>query len=370
MRIGVLNVGSATAKVAVAEVREGEATVVERFTAEFGGRPDRGGVMQEALGRLEAPGEEFEAFAHRVVHGGTRFSVPVRIDDEVEAALQELSHLAPEHNPAAVEGIRAAREVYPGLPEVAVFDTAFHTGRGASSFRPPLPAGVVEEHGFCRFGFHGIAHASLVERVARATERHPQDVDAVTLQLGGGCSACAVEAGRSVETSMGFTPAGGLVMSTRSGDIDPGIVVALARSGWSTDRIQELLNERSGLLGVGGSGDMRELLELESEGDPDAELAVRMFVRRIVERVGAYWTLLDGKGALVFGGGIGANSPEIRRRVAEGLVTWGVELDPDQNADVEPGRISAEGNRPVYAFRSQEARVIAREAAELIAVDG
>lgn len=368
MRIGVLNVGSATARVAVAEAREAEVTVVDRFTAEFGGGADRGDVMREALGCLGAPGEELDAFAHRVVHGGTRFSVPVRIDDEVEAALEELSHLAPEHNPAALEGIRTAREVYPGLPEVAVFDTAFHTGRDEASLRPPLPAEVVEEHGFCRFGFHGIAHASLVESVARATERAPRKVDAVTLQLGGGCSACAVEAGRSVETSMGFTPAGGLVMSTRSGDVDPGVLVALVRAGWSPDRIQELLNERSGLKGVGGSGDMRELLERESAGDPDAELAVRMFVRRIVERIGAYWTLLDGRGPLAFGGGIGANSPEIRRRVADGLGAWGVKLDPARNASGGPGRISAEGSRPVYAFRSDEARIIAREAAGLLAV--
>lgn len=367
MRIGVLNVGSATAKVAVAEAGEGETRVAERFTVEFRGGAGRPDVIREALSRPGATGEDLDAFAHRVVHGGTRFTAPTRIDDDVISELEELAALAPEHNPAAVEGVRVAREAYPGLPDVAVFDTTFHAGRDEPSLRVPLPADVVVEHGLRRYGFHGIAHESLVESLVRETGRSSDRAHAVTLQLGAGCSACAVEEGRSVETSMGLTPAGGLMMSTRSGDVDPGVLVELGRGGRSPDRLEEILNERSGLLGVGGSGDMRVVLERASGGDRDAELAVRMFVRRIVQRVGAYWTLLDGRGALVFGGGIGTNSPEIRRRVAEGLSAWNVTLDPERNESGEPGRISTGWSRPVYVFRTDEARVIAREAAELLA---
>ena len=369
MRIGVLNVGSATAKAAVAEVEDdGSVSVVDRRTAEFDGA--RGAVMRDTLRDLSAPGEELDGFAHRIVHGGRRFTGPCRIDAGVESVIEELADLAPAHNPAALEGIRAAREVYPDLPEIGVFDTTFHWGREPASRRYPLPDDVVEEGGYLRFGFHGIAHASLAESLARVRGTDPARVDAVTLQLGSGCSACAVRDGESVETSMGYTPDEGLMMATRSGDVGPGVVVELLREGRSADEVESLLNERSGLLGVGGSADMRELLEREERGDEAAALAVRMFVRRVVERVGAYWTLLEGRGALVFGGGIGTNSPEIRRRVAAGLGAWDVRLDPDRNGASEPGRISRDGSRPVYAFRTDEERLIAREAAELLRSPG
>lgn len=369
MRIGVLNVGSATAKTAVADVTDaGSVSVVDRRTVEFDG--DRGTVMRDILRELSAPGEELDAFAHRIVHGGRRFTGPCRIDAGVETVIEELADLAPAHNPAALEGIRAAREIYPDLPEIGVFDTTFHWGREPASRRYPLPDEVVEEGGYLRYGFHGIAHASLVESLAGARETDPEQVDAVTLQLGSGCSACAVRGGESIETSMGYTPDEGLMMATRSGDVGPGVVVELIREGRTTDEVESLLNERSGLLGVGGSADMRELLEREERGDRTAALAVRMFVRRVVERVGAYWTLLDGRGALVFGGGIGTNSPEIRRRVAAGLGAWDVRLAPGRNEANEPGRISREGTRPVYAFRTDEERLIAREGAAVLRSPG
>jgi len=296
--------------------------------------------------------------------------VPCRIDAGVESVIEELADLAPAHNPAALEGIRAAREVYPDLPEVGVFDTTFHAGRGPESYRYALPEDVTAEPGYRRYGFHGIAHASLVESLARARGSEPGRTDAVTLQLGSGCSACAVRNGESVETSMGFTPEEGLVMATRCGDVGPGVIVEMFREGRSADDVEALLNERSGLLGVGGSADMRVLLEREARGDEDAGLAVRMFVHRVVERVGSYWTLLEGRGALVFGGGIGTNSAEIRERVADGLRAWDVRLDPERNRAGEPGRISAEGSRPVYAFRTDEARLIAREAAGVLRSSG
>ena len=289
----------------------------------------------------------------------------------MESVIEELTDLAPAHNPAALEGIRAARQVYPELPEVGVFDTTFHFGRDPESRLYALPDDVVEDGGYVRYGFHGIAHASLVESLAGARGTERERVDAVTLQLGSGCSACAVRGGESVETSMGYTPDEGLMMATRSGDVGPGVMVELFRDGRTADEVEALLNERSGLLGVGGSADMRELLEREERGDGRAALAIRMFVRRVVERVGAYWTLLEGRGALVFGGGIGTNSPEIRRRVAAGLGAWDVRLDRDRNRANEPGRVSEEGSRPVYAFRTDEARLIAREAASVLrAPDG
>ena len=365
MRIGVLNMGSATAKAAVVEVEDdGSVDVMERLTADLDG--DRGTVMRETLQALSSPGEGLDGFAHRIVHGGRRFTSPCRIDAGVESVIEDLADLAPAHNPAALEGIRAAREVYPELPEVGVFDTTFHAGRDPASRLYPLPGDVAEEGGYLRYGFHGIAHASLVESLAADRGADPDEVDAVTLQLGSGCSACAVRGGQSVETSMGYTPDEGLMMATRSGDVGPGLVVELIREGRTADRVEELLNERSGLLGVGGSADMRELLEREERGDERAGLAIRMFVRRVVERVGAYWTLLEGRGALVFGGGIGTNSLEIRRRVAAGLGAWDVRLDRDRNRANEPGRISGEGSRSVYAFRTDEARLIAREAAAVL----
>lgn len=371
MRIGVLNVGSATAKAAVAHVDAGgRADVVERLTAEFTDGADRAGVIRDTLRELSDPGRSLDGFAHRIVHGGRRFTRPCRIDAGLESVIEELADLAPAHNPAALEGIRAAREVYPELPEVGVFDTTFHAGRGPESYRYALPEDVAAEPGYRRYGFHGIAHASLVESLAGALGSEPDRTDAVTLQLGSGCSACAVRNGESVETSMGFTPEEGLVMATRCGDVGPGVIVEMFREGRSADEVEAILNERSGLLGVGGSADMRELLERENRGDEDAALAVRMFVRRVVERVGGYWTLLEGRGALVFGGGIGTNSAEIRGRVAAGLRAWDVRLEPDRNRSGEPGRISAEGSRPVYVFRTDEARLIAREAAGVLSSPG
>lgn len=368
MRIGVLNVGSATLKAAVTEAEpEGRVEVLERRTVELPRDADRGAVIRETLRELFGAGEGLDGFAHRIVHGGARFTEPCRIDAAVEDVIEGLSDLAPAHNPAALEGIRAAREVYPELPEVGVFDTTFHAGRAPESRRYPLPGDVSEGGGFYRYGFHGLAHASLVESLAAERGVGTEEVDAVTLQLGSGCSACAVRCGESMETSMGYTPDEGLMMATRSGDVGPGLVVELFREGRTADEVEELLNERSGLRGVGGSADMRELLERAEFGEDRAALAIRMFVRRVVERVGAYWTLLEGRGPLVFGGGIGTNSPEIRRRVADGLTGWDVRLDPGRNGEGEPGRISRPGSRPVYVFRTDEERLIAREAAAVLA---
>ena len=232
--------------------------------------------------------------------------------------------------------------------------------------RYPLPREVVEPLGIVRYGFHGIAHASLVDVLAATQNTASRDVDAVTLQLGAGCSVCAIRAGRSIETSMGFSPLGGLPMATRPGDLDPGVVLELLRSGRSHAEVEELLTRRSGLKGMAGSADLRDILQAESRGDEDARLAVEMLVHRIVCLVGAYLTLLDGHGAIVFGGGIGRHSDELRRRVAARLGAWNVELDPTRNADGSPGLISTPSSRPVHVFDTDEETAIARSAVHLL----
>lgn len=371
MRVATLNLGSATLKLSVAEAGEGEADVRLRRTVSLescGGKEEdleRG--VRRALEEAEVDPERIDAVGHRVVHGGTRYTEPALIDRELEAAVEELSRLAPLHNPAALAGIRAAREAFPGRPMVAVFDTAFHADRSGASMRYALPRELSESLGLLRFGFHGIAHASLVESMAEVEGIAPSEVSAVTLQLGAGCSACAVRDGRSVETSMGATPLEGLAMPGRSGDVGPGALLRLMRQLEDVDRLEELLSCESGLTGLAGASDVRILLRREGEGDEEAALALEHFVRRIVQTVGAYLTLLDGAGAIVFGGGIGSNSAPIRSRIARELGAWDVALDEERNEDPGRDRVSRSGSRPVYAFRTDEERILARETARVLA---
>lgn len=371
MRIAVLNVGTGTVKAALVEATARRARVLASETAtrrDGGGGDGADEGLEPAFAAALAPlaGERVDAVAHRVVHGGVEFREPVIVDAAVEQALEKLVPLAPLHNPPALAGLRLARRRFPDRTEVAVFDTAFHADRPRASRLYALPWDLAQAQTLYRFGFHGIAHASLVEGLAREDGRSPREVDAVTLQLGAGCSACAVVDGRSVETSMGFTPLEGLPMATRSGDVDAGVVLHLLRRGRSVDEVERLLNRDSGLRGLAGSDDLREVLEAEARGEERAAVAVELFVRRIVATVGAYWTLIGGRGSLVFGGGIGTNSAEIRRRVAEGLGAWNVALDPERNASGAPGRISAPGSRPVWALRTEEEPLIARAAAALL----
>ena len=359
-RIAVVNAGSATLK--LAQFEAGPDGLRERSSDRREWRsPD---AMEGAIAAaLREIGDPPDMLGHRVVHGGSTFMDPVRIDGKVEAALEELVSLAPLHNGPALTAIRVAHEVFPDTPCVAVFDTAFHAHRREESMRYALPREWDRRFDFRRYGFHGIAHASLAQACAEATSRPLEEVSAVTLQLGAGCSACAIKNGRSIETSMGYTPLEGLVMATRSGDIDPAIVLKLLREGYSAELIDEQLNRRSGLLGLAGSGDMREVLALEERGDSGAELAVKLFVYRLVLTIGAYLTLLDGEGAIVFGGGIGEHAPEVRARVAQRLSAWNVALDDTLNTNGRPGLISTATSRPVYVFETREEPLIARELA-------
>jgi acetate kinase len=369
MKVAVLNAGSGSIKAALVEVRAA-ATVRVRQSAEVAAGTDVGSAITAVLDGLGVADGGVELVGHRVVHGGRRFLEPARIDPAVERAIEELGCLAPLHNPLALEGIRVAKERFPGRPMVAVFDTAFHANRPPESLRYPLPWQVCESLDLFRYGFHGIAHASLAESLAAAEGVADAGVTAVTLQLGAGCSACAIERGRSIETSMGFSPLGGLPMATRSGDLDPGVVLGLLRHGYEIEELEDMLTRGSGLEGMAGSSDMRDVLRAEAEGDRRAAAAVAVFVRRVVALVGAYLTLLRGHGAIVFGGGIGTHSAEIRARVAAGLGAWDVDLDPDRNASGVPGRISRNGTRPVYGLETDEERLIARSAHALLEAEG
>jgi acetate kinase len=361
--IVVLNAGTATLKVAAFALRSGEILEVHRADREWSEGADAFALVRDALHEVEGP---IAAIGHRVVHGGDAFTATVAIDETVEETLADLLPLAPLHNSRALETIRGARRALPAVRSFAVFDTAFHADRPRASRSYALPKEVVGALKLRRYGFHGIAHAALIESLASARGCDLREVTAVTLQLGSGCSACAVREGRSIETSMGYTPLEGLVMATRCGDIDPAIVLHMARAGHAIDDIDADLNRRSGLLALSGSKDMREIVAAESRGDDAARLAIEVFVHRIVLTAGAYFTLLEGDGALVFGGGIGSHSPEIRTRIAAGLRAWDVDLDPRLNAKNALGRISPSGGRAVYVFRTNEEHLIAREVARLL----
>ena len=361
LHIVVLNPGASTVKLALMEVAGGEVHERRRLQREWRPGVEAADIIDEALESLTgAP----DAFGYRVVHGGADLVAPVTVDAGVERRIAELVPLAPLHNAPALTAIRAVRTRHPHLPGVAVFDTAFHADRPAASTGYALPATLVQRFGFRRYGFHGIAHASLVEAAAAVDGVAGEAVSAVTLQLGAGCSACAVRHGRSIETSMGFTPLEGLVMATRCGSVDPAVVLNLVRGGHDADWIEDQLTRHSGLLALAGTSDMREILAAEARGEPGARLALDLFCHRLVLTVGGYLTLLEGQGALVFGGGIGTHSPQIRRQVAAGLRAWNVSLDEAANTRNEPGRISAAGSRAVFALRTDEESMIARAVAE------
>jgi acetate kinase len=284
--------------------------------------------------RLEGRDFHLDAVGHRVVHGGEQFREPVVIDDDVVEAIDRLAELAPLHNPGSIAGIEGTRAVMEShIPMVAVFDTAFHHLIPARASAFAIDIDLARKHGIRRYGFHGIAHASLARICAAAIHRPLVQLRLITLQLGNGCSATAIDRGRSVDTSMGFTPLEGLVMGTRSGDVDAAVVGHLVRGGLSIEEVERLLNERSGLLGVSGvSHDMRELLKaVEGRPDSRAALALDMFCYRVRKYIGAYLAVLGGADALVFGGGIGERSAIVRTKICAGMDWCGIRLNPIRN---------------------------------------
>jgi len=333
MKILVLNSGSSSVKYQLYArddtVAEG---IVERVT-------DHDAALGEVTERLDLAG--LDGVGHRVVHGGLRFSEPTLITDEIVSAVRELIPLAPLHNPANLAGIEVARKLLPGVPQVAVFDTAFHRTLPEEAATYAIDADLAREHGVHRYGFHGTSHAYVSRRTAALLGRPLETVNTITLHLGNGASACAVEGGRSVATSMGLTPLEGLVMGTRSGDIDPGALLYLARTaGMSVDDLDALLNQRSGLRGLAGVGDMREVLSRRAAGDRAATLALAVYCRRIKQYVGAYYALLGRLDAIAFTAGVGERAAAVRAESLAGLSRMGIEIDTERNERVKEGIIS------------------------------
>lgn len=284
---------------------------------------------------------DVHAVGHRVVHGGEQFTRSVRIDDMVLREIEQNIELAPLHNPHNLRGIEAARiALGDGIPQVAVFDTSFHQTLPEHAYLYAIPYPLYRRHKVRRYGFHGTSHRSIAWRFRQLTERSRDQVRIITLHLGNGCSACAIVNGRSVDTSMGFTPLEGLVMGTRSGDIDAALVDFIAaKDGLTPAQAENLLNKQSGLLGISGlTNDMRDLLaEARENNDRRAKLAIEMFCYRARKYIGSYLAAMGGADAVVFAGGIGENSPEIRARVCEGLEWAGLHVDPARNEQLVNG---------------------------------
>ena len=347
MHVLVVNCGSTSLKAAILDPHDGLRTAsarVERIGEEV---PDHGVALEQALPQLLAqagPGVTVGAVGHRVVHGGGRFTAPALIDDEVVAAIDALSPLAPLHNPANVAGIKAARRLLPDVPHVAVFDTAFHATLPNRARAYAIPGELADKHGIRRYGFHGPSHGYVAARAAEFMRTDLRQLRVITCHLGGGCSVAAVEYGRSVETSMGMTPLEGLVMGSRSGDIDPGALLLIAREeGLDWDGVDDLLNRRSGLVGLSGVGaDMRDIEERAADGDERCQAGLQVFCHRLRKYIGAYAAVMGGVDAIVFTAGIGQNSALVRHRVAQRLEFLGAHLDEDRNRSAQ-----ADGDRPV-----------------------
>ncbi|MEV7282755.1 acetate kinase [Streptomyces sp. NPDC093111] len=301
-------------------------------------------LAADGLG-LDSP--ELAAIGHRVVHGGLRFTAPTVVDDEVLAEIERLVPVAPLHNPANITGIRTARALRPDLPQVAVFDTAFHTTMPEAAARYAIDVETADAHRIRRYGFHGTSHAYVSRETAKLLGKAPEDVNVIVLHLGNGASASAVAGGRCVDTSMGLTPLEGLVMGTRSGDIDPAVTFHLKRvAGMSADEIDILLNKKSGLVGLCGDNDMREIRRRIDEGDERAALAFDIYVHRLKKYIGAYYAVLGRVDAVVFTAGVGENAAPVREAAIAGLEELGLAVDAELNAvrSDEPRIIS-----PVYA---------------------
>ncbi len=323
--------------------------------------PDRGAM--ESL-------EELDGVGHRVVHGGEAFTDAVIIDDDVEDEIRDCIELAPLHNPHNLVGIRAARERLPEHPHVAVFDTAFHATLPPKAFHYALPYVLYKRHRIRRYGFHGTSHRHVLERSAQLMDREPDTLHLVSLHLGNGASACAIRAGQSVDTSMGFTPLEGLVMGTRSGDVDPAVILhVMAREEIGLSEATALLNKHSGLQGLSGiSGDMRDLLEEEETGDERAKLALDVYCYRIRKYIGACAAAMGGVDAVAFTGGIGENAAGIRARALDGLGFLGIDVDEPENASLTGGEEGGFGSGRValLVVRSGEELTIAKETERIV----
>ncbi|MFC9914886.1 acetate kinase [Streptomyces sp. NPDC059862] len=306
-------------------------------------------LARDGLG-LDSP--ELAAIGHRVVHGGKHFTEPTVVDDTVLAEIERLIPVAPLHNPANLTGIRTAQALRPDLPQVAVFDTAFHTTMPESAARYAIDVQTADEHRIRRYGFHGTSHAYVSRATAQLLGRAPEDVNVIVLHLGNGASASAVRGGKCVDTSMGLTPLEGLVMGTRSGDMDPAVIFHLMRvGGMSADEIDTLLNKKSGLIGLCGDNDMREIRRRIDEGDEQAQLAFDIYIHRLKKYIGAYYAVLGRVDAIAFTAGVGENAAPVREAAVAGLQELGLAVDSELNAvrGDAPRLISPESARVAVA---------------------
>ncbi|RDV24108.1 acetate kinase [Alteromonas aestuariivivens] len=384
-QIIVLNCGSSSIKFAIMDADSGEASLTG--VAENLGNSDarikyKTGQQSEvmplpeyaehklALASIQALISEQNsaplAVGHRVVHGGETFTQSVLIDDEVKHALKATFHMAPLHNPAALQGIESAQEAFPDLPHVAVFDTAFFQTMPKHAYLYALPKALYEEHGIRRYGFHGSSHYFVSHEAARYLGKPIEQCNLITAHLGNGCSIAAIRQGQAVDTSLGFTPLEGLVMGTRCGDICPSLPGVLSELlGYNTKRISEMLNRESGLLGISGlSNDCRTLEEAAESGNEDAALALHIFCYRLAKYIGSYMVVTGPLDAIVFTGGIGENSSWIRETVIGMLEHLGHKVDPEKNLAARFGKAGniAATALPIWVIPTNEEWVIARDA--------
>jgi acetate kinase len=327
----------------------------------------------QALKEAKALGDisQIEAVGHRVVHGGERFSASVMIDDEVEKAIQQCSELAPLHNPHNLRGYLVARKVLPQVPQVAVFDTAFHQTMPAKAYLYGLPNSYYRRYRIRRYGFHSPSHRYVAFRCREMLGKGKSEANLITAHLGNGCSITAIEKGKSIDTSMGFTPLEGLLMGTRCGDIDPAIILYLmSKDELAVHDMSTLLNRFSGLYGISAnSNDMRELIAGAAKGDQQAEVAIEAFCYRLRKYIGAYTAALGHVDGLVFTGGIGENAPLVREKACQGLAELGYEIDPARNNEAvgKVREISTDSSRiRIFVIPTNEELLIARDTFRVI----
>jgi len=368
----VLNAGSSSLKYQVVDPVSGRATVrgvVERIGE--GTVPDHDAaldVMRDDLERHDVTEGDLSAVGHRVVHGGQSLVGPILVDDDVLAEIDDLARLAPLHNPPAAAGIRSAGHHYPGLPQVAAFDTAFFAELPAAAATYALPSEVTAT-GVRRYGAHGISHQYVASEAAAFLDRPAEDLDQIVLHLGNGASASAISGGRPVDTSMGLTPLEGLVMGTRAGDLDPGLLLHLLRHGdLDPDGLEDLLHHRSGLHGMAGMTDLRDILDAVDAGDERAQTAYDVYVHRLRKYVGAYLAALSGADVITFTAGVGEHSARVRGSCLRGLDALGVVLDETRNETGDGARRISTDSSPVavLVIPTNEELAIARQVVEVL----
>jgi acetate kinase len=367
MRILVVNAGSSSLKLRVLD--DGDEVTA---SADLSVSPDATGDVDGAVADAIAGFGDIDAVGHRIVHGGTEFTGPVLIDDDVEARLRALTDLAPLHQPKSLAALDAASAALPGVPAVACFDTAFHAGMPAAASTYAIPAEWRQRFALKRYGFHGLSHAYTSRRAAELLGRRVESLRVVTCHLGAGASLAAVAGGRSVDTTMGFTPLDGLVMATRSGSLDPGLVLWLEEHvGTPPAELAAALEHRSGLLGLAGTADMRIVVADAREGEPAARLALDVYAHRLRGAIAAMAAAMGGMDALVFTGGVGENSPEVRSLAVGGLGFLGLHLDEEANAgggggDTDRTVSTPDSPLPTLVVAAREDLEIARETRQVL----